>query len=62
MLANNVWYLSCNSDFSAENRDIHFSAWFISEYETDTVSIQTQEVWHEESDQECMFQNMQQTA
>ena len=52
----------CNSDFSAEDRDVHFSAWFVSECETDTVLTQTQEVWHEESDQECMSQDIQQTA
>ena len=62
MSANNVWYLSCNSDFNAENKDVHFSAWFVSECETDTVSIQTQKIWHEESNQEYMFQNTQQTA
>ena len=62
MLANSVWYLSCNSDFNAEDRNIHFSAWFVSKCETDTVLTQTQEVWHEKSDQECMSQDTQQTA
>ena len=55
MFVNNVWCLLYNSDFNAEDRDVHFSAWFVSEYETDTVLTQTQEVWHEKSDQKCMF-------
>ena len=55
MLVNNVWYLSCNSDFSIENRNVHSFAWLVSECETNTVLIQTQEIWHEESDQEYMF-------
>ena len=59
---NNVWYLLCNSDFSAEDRNIHLSAWFVSECKTDIVSIQTQEIWYEESDQECMSQDTQQAV
>ena len=62
MSVNNVWCLSCNSDLSAEDRDVHFSAWFVSECKTGTVLTQTQEVWHGESDQECMSQDMQQAA
>ena len=60
MFVNNVWYLLCNSDFSAEDRDIYSLTWFVSECEIDTVLTQTQEVWHEESDQKCMSQDMQQ--
>ena len=52
----------CNFNFSIEDKNVHSSAWFISECKTDTVSIQTQEVWHEESNQEYMSQNTQQTA
>ena len=59
MFVNNIWYLLCNSDFNAEDKNVHFSAWFVFECKTDTVLIQTQEVWHEKSDQECMFQDMQ---
>ena len=62
MFVNNVWYLLCNSDFNAEDRDIYLLTWFVSECETDTVLIQTQEVWHEESDQKDMFKNTQQAA
>ena len=62
MSVNNIWCLLCNSDLSTENRDVHFSAWFVSECKTDIVLIQTQEVWHEESDQKCMSQDTQQTV
>ena len=54
MSVNNIWHLSCNSDFNAEDRNIHSLTWFVSEYETDTILIQTQEVWHKKSDQEYM--------
>ena len=54
MFANNIWYLSCNSDFNIENKNVHSSAWFISKCKTDTVLAQIQEIWHEESDQKCM--------
>ena len=57
MSANNVWHLLYNLNFNAEDKDIHFFTWFVFECETDTVSAQIQEVWHEESDQECMFQD-----
>jgi len=40
LLANNIWCLSCNLNLSAENRNIHFSAWSVSEYKTDSVSTQ----------------------
>jgi len=62
LLVNSVWYLSCNFNLSAENRNIHSSAWSVSECETNSVSIQTQEIWHEESDQEHMSENMQQAV
>ena len=62
MFVNNVWHLSCDLNFNTEDRNVHSLTWFVSEYKTDTVSIQTQEIWHEESDQECMFQDMQQIA
>ena len=57
MFVNNVWCLSCNSDFNVENKDVHFFAWFVFECKTDTVLIQTQEIWHEKSDQKCMSQD-----
>ena len=59
MFVNNIWYLSCNSDFNVENKDVYFLIWFVSECETDIILIQTQEIWHEKSDQECMSQNTQ---
>ena len=62
MSANNIWCLLCNFNFSTEDRNIHFSTWFVFECETDTVLTQTQEVWHEKSDQKCMSQNIQQAA
>ena len=39
MSVNNVWCLLYNSDFSAENRNVHILAWFISEHKTDAVLI-----------------------
>ena len=62
MSVNNIWHLSCNSDFNAEDKNIHFFTWFVFECETDTVLTQTQEIWHEESDQKCMSQDTQQTV
>ncbi len=47
---------------SVENRNIHSSAWSVSECEIDSVLTQTQEVWHEESDQECVSEDTQQAV
>ena len=60
MSANNIWCLLCNSDFSVEDKDVYSLIWFVFECETNTVLTQTQEIWHEESDQECMSQDIQQ--
>ena len=51
-----------NFNFNVENKNIHFSAWFVFECKTDSVLIQTQEIWHEKSDQECVSENTQQAA
>ncbi len=58
MLVNNIWYLLYNLNFSAENKNVHFSAQSVSECETDSVLTQTQEIWHKESDQEHMSENI----
>ena len=59
---NNIWYLSCNFNINTENRNVHFSAQSVSECETDSILTQTQEIWHEEFDQKCMSENMQQAV
>ncbi len=50
----------CNLNLSTEDKDVHTSAWSISEYKTSAILTQTQEVWHEESDQEYMSEDTQQ--
>ena len=55
---NNIWYLSYNFNLSAENRNVYFSTWSVFEYKNDSVLTQTQEVWHEKSDQEYMSENI----
>ncbi len=62
MPANSIWCLSCNPNLSTEDRDIHIPTQSIPGCKASAISTQTQEVWHEESDQECMFEDTQQAV